>query len=349
MSLSEFELIDRFFKSRMTGNLHPAVRLGIGDDAAIMHGRAGQPLCVCTDVLVSGVHFPAGAVPAEIGQRALRVNLSDLAAMGARPVCFTLGLTLPSADEQWLSGFSLGLLGAAEQFGCSLVGGDTTRGPLSISITAIGEVPSGAPVRRNGAKPGDLLYVTGCLGDGQVALHHLDFDATESTAHKSALALAGHKSARKDLTPEDNAYLHRRFFRPEPRLAFADLARNLMSSAIDVSDGLHADAEHLAKTSAVRLRINLDQLPFSQSVLRLTSEAERVNAALYGGDDYELCFTAEKAYRGQIDAVAASAGLRVTAIGEVEYGSGISLFDRGVAVPANHQRGFDHFSRVDPR
>ena len=349
MSLSEFELIDRFFKSRMTGNLHPAVRLGIGDDAAIMYGRAGQPMCVCTDVLVSGVHFPAGAVPAEIGQRALRVNLSDLAAMGARPVCFTLGLTLPSADEQWLSGFSLGLLGAAEQFGCSLVGGDTTRGPLSISITAIGEVPSGAPVRRSGAKPGDLLYVTGCLGDGQVALHHLDFDATESTAHKSALALAGHKSARKDLTPEDNAYLHRRFFRPEPRLAFADLARNLMSSAIDVSDGLHADAEHLAKTSAVRLRINLDQLPFSQSVLRLTSEAERVNAALYGGDDYELCFTAEKAYRGQIDAVAASAGLRVTEIGEVEYGSGISLFDRGFAVPANHQRGFDHFSRVDPR
>ena len=349
MSLSEFELIDRFFKSRMAGDLHPAVRLGIGDDAAIMYGRAGQPLCVCTDVLVSGVHFPAGAVPAEIGQRALRVNLSDLAAMGARPVCFTLGLTLPSADEQWLSGFSLGLLGAAEQFGCSLVGGDTTRGPLSISITAIGEVASGAPVRRSGAKPGDLLYVTGCLGDGQVALHHLGFDATESTAHKSALALAGHKSARKDLTPEDNAYLHRRFFRPEPRLAFADLARNLMSSAIDVSDGLHADAEHLAKTSAVRLRINLDQLPFSQSVLRLTSEAERVNAALYGGDDYELCFTAETAYRGQIDAVAASAGLRVTAIGEVEYGSGISLFDQGVAVTANHQRGFDHFARVETR
>ena len=347
MSLSEFELIDRFFKSRMAGDLHPAVRLGIGDDAAIMYGRAGQPLCVCTDVLVSGVHFPAGAVPAEIGQRALRVNLSDLAAMGALPVCFTLGLTLPSADEQWLSGFSSGLLGAAEQFGCSLVGGDTTRGPLSISITAIGEVPSGKPVRRSGAKPGDVLYVTGCLGDGQVALHHLDFDAAESTAHQSALAVAGHKSARKDLTPEDNAYLHRRFFRPEPRLAFADLARNLMSSAIDVSDGLHADASHLAKTSAVRLCINLDQLPFSQSVLRLTSEAERVNAALYGGDDYELCFTAETACRSQIDAVAASAGLRVTAIGEVKHGSGVSLFDRGVAAPANHQRGFDHFFRVE--
>mgnify|MGYP002848703844 CR=1 FL=1 len=349
MSLSEFELIDRFFKSRMTGDLHSAVRLGIGDDAAIMNGRAGQPMCVCTDVLVSGVHFPARAVPAEIGQRALRVNLSDLAAMGARPVCFTLGLTLPSADEQWLSEFSSGLLGAAEQFGCSLVGGDTTRGPLSISITAIGEVPSGEPVRRSGAKPGDVLYVTGCLGDGQVALHHLDFDAAESTAHQSALAVAGHKSARKNLTPEDNAYLHRRFFRPEPRLAFADLARNLMSSAIDVSDGLHADAGHLAKTSAVKLRINLDQLPFSKSVLRLTSEAERVNAALYGGDDYELCFTAETAYRGQIDAVAASAGLRVTEIGEVEYGSGIGLFDRGVAAPANHQRGFDHFSRVETR
>ena len=347
MSLSEFELIDRFFKSRMTGDLHPAVSLGIGDDAAIMHGRPGQSLCVCTDVLVNGVHFPAGADPAEIGQRALRVNLSDLAAMGARPVCFTLGLTLPSADVRWLSGFSSGLFGAAEQFGCSLMGGDTTRGPLSISITAIGEVPSGQAVSRSGAKPGDVLYVTGCLGDGQVALHQLDFEAAESTVHKPVLAEVGHQSVRRDLTPEDHAYLYRRFFRPEPRLAFADLSRNLMSSAIDVSDGLHADAGHLARASAVELRINLDQLPFSRSVLGLTSEAERVNAALYGGDDYELCFTAETACRDRIGEIAASAGLRVTEIGEVRHGNGVSLFDRGVAATADHQRGFDHFSRME--
>ena len=347
MPLSEFELIDRFFKSRFTGNLHSAVSLGIGDDAAVLTGLAGQSVCVCTDVLVSGIHFPAHADPAEIGQRALRVNLSDLAAMGAKPVCFTLGLTLPSADEQWLSKFSSGLFSAAEQFGCSLVGGDTNRGPLSISITAVGEVPSGRPVTRGGAMPGDLLYVTDCLGGGQVALHYLGFSAAEPIARKATLAEARKKAVHRDLTREEEAYLLGRFFRPEPRFAFADLTRNLMSSAIDVSDGLHADAGHLATASGVGLRINLDKLPFAQQVLDLTSEEECVTAALFGGDDYELCFTAAITHKDKIEKVASTLELRVTAIGEVQQGSGVSLFNEGVAVSANHGRGFDHFPTVD--
>ena len=347
MSLSEFELIDRFFKSRFLENLHPAVSLGIGDDAAVLTGTAGQSLCVCTDVLVSGVHFPADGDPAEIGQRALRVNLSDLAAMGARPVCFTVGLTLAFADEEWLSRFSSGLFSAAQQFGCSLVGGDTSRGPLSISITAIGEVPSGKPVTRTGAKLGDVLYVTDCLGGGQIALRHLGFSAAEPIAKRAAPAEALQREGHRGLTRGEEEYLLTRFFRPEPRIAFAERTRNLMSSAIDVSDGLHADASHLASASGVGLRINLDKLPFAQQVQSLTSEEERVTAALYGGDDYELCFTAATTHKEQIEAAASALGLRVTAIGEVQQGKGVGLFYEGVAAPAQHRRSFDHFFTVE--
>src|SRR5690606_9849738 len=230
VALHEFDLIRRFFT--VIGGAGPHIALGVGDDGALLDQAPGCQLAISTDTLVEGVHFPVACDPEALAGRALRVNLSDLAAMGAEPLGFQLALTLPSADEVWLAAFSRGLARDAGLFGCPLMGGDTTRGPLAITVTVIGTLPAGAALRRGGAGAGDLLYVTGTLGDARGAL---------------------------DVPRE--AHLAARYWRPEPRLAAGRLLRQFASAALDVSDGLAQDAGHIAAASGLGCRIEADRLP----------------------------------------------------------------------------------------
>ena len=333
MSLSEFELIERYFKSAFSQSLKSSISVGIGDDAALFFPTPGQQGCICTDVLVSDVHFPANADSFDIAQRALRVNLSDLAAMGARPVCFTLGLTLPHADEDWISRFGGGLFSAASAFDCPLVGGDTTRGPLNISITVYGEVPAGEALQRAGAQAGDNLYVTGQLGKGKTALNALGFDSSTDDS----------QSKESDMTPEQISHLYNCFYRPEPRLAFAAASRRLISSAIDISDGLYADSGHLARASGLALQINAHELPFDGIVTELTDPAQRVDAALFGGDDYELAFTAAPGVEASLFRIASELDLAITCIGSVSAGTGVTVQDEQGIVKLDGRHSFDHF------
>lgn len=353
MSLSEFELIDRYFKSAFSQGPSPGISLGIGDDAAVISPTVGQQGCICTDVLVGDVHFSAAADPSDIAQRALRVNLSDLAAMGARPVCFTLGLTLPGADENWLSGFAAGLLAASSRFDCPLVGGDTTRGPLNIAITVYGEVPDGEALRRSGAREGDSVFVTGHLGKGKTALEVLGLGKTaddgddRKTGSGSGEFNTGEGNSRQnkrsDLTPDQKNFLHRCFYQPEPRLTFAATARRYVSSAIDVSDGLYADLGHMARASGQAMHVNIRALPFAEPVIALTDLAQRRSAALFGGDDYEICFTAAPADAAVLETIAAESEVAITRIGEVAAGTGVTLFDDGEMLGIEGNHSFDHF------
>jgi len=340
MSLSEFELIDRYFNSVFSQGLSPGISLGIGDDAAVISPRAGQQGCICTDVLVADVHFPAAADPSDIAQRALRVNLSDLAAMGATPVCFTLGLTLPAADEEWLSHFAAGLLAAASRFDCPLVGGDTTRGPLNIAITVYGEVPAGEALCRSGAREGDSVFVTGSLGNGRTALEALDLGKTgDSIDEKEAIR----DMKRSDMTPDHKDFLYQRFYQPEPRLTFAAAARQYINSAIDLSDGLYADLGHLARASGQAIHVDAGALPFAEAVIALTDSAQRQSAALFGGDDYEICFTAAVDSAPALEVIAAESEVVITCIGEVAAGTGVTVLDDGNIVSTEGNHGFDHF------
>lgn len=351
MPLSEFELIDRYFESAFSqgpgSGPSPRISLGIGDDAAVISPTAGQQGCICTDVLVGDVHFPATADPADIAQRALRVNLSDLAAMGANPVCFTLGLTLPAADETWLSRFAAGLLAASSRFDCPLVGGDTTRGPLNIAITVYGEVPVGEALRRSGARVGDRIFVTGNLGKGRTALEALSLGKTgDNTEIDSGEDIGASKIS--NMTPDHKDFLYQCFYQPEPRLTFAAAARRYISSAIDLSDGLYADLGHLARASGQAMHIDAGALPFAEAVIALTDSVQRRGAALFGGDDYEICFTAAADSAAELEAIATESEVAITCIGEVAAGTGMTVLDDGHIVSMEGMNGFDHF-RGDSR
>lgn len=319
MALGEFELIRRHFSSLTEGGR--GIVLGVGDDAAVTALDAGEQLVTCTDTLVKGVHFPADASPAEIATRALCVNLSDLAAMGAEPRWYTLALTLESADEDWLREFSRGLADVASACGFALIGGDTTRGPLCISVTAIGSVPAGAWLARGGARPGDALYVTGRLGEGAAALAFLQ--------------------GRLACSADEASYLRGRFYRPSPRLREGVLLRPFASAAIDVSDGLLADAGHIATRSGVQLVVDISRVPLPA----VNADHEtRLYWALAGGDDYELCFTVPAAHRPAVDALIASAELAAQCIGEVRAGAGVVCHERGTPwQPARPLSGYQHF------
>lgn len=258
----EFELIRRHF-SRLAPEA-PGLRLGIGDDCALVELPPAHELAVTTDTLVAGRHFPPSTAPFDIGWKALAVNLSDLAAMGAEARWFTLALTLPSADPVWLEGFADGLQALARQCGVALIGGDTTRGPLSITVTAMGVVPAGAALRRSGARPGDRICVTGTLGDAALALRLLD-------------------------SPSLLAALRERLDRPQPRLSAGIALRGLATAALDLSDGLAGDLGHILAASGVGAEISLQALPVSAWFNGLAPEAERHEWMLRGGDDYELC------------------------------------------------------------
>ena len=316
--MGEFDLIERFFK-------RPAQRqpLGVGDDCALLAPAPGTQLAVSSDMLVEGRHFLPDADPRQLGHKCLAVNLSDLAACGARPLAFTLALALPAADEAWLAPFSEGLLALADAHGCELVGGDTTRGPLNLCLTVFGEVPAGQALLRSGARDGDDLYVSGTLGDARLALQALRGDVQVSAPVMAA--------ARERLD------------RPTPRVALGLALRGLATSAIDISDGLLGDLGHVLRASGVGATVDADVVANLLAASDAVGPELRRAYTLAGGDDYELAFTAPPAAREAVRAAAAQADTRVTRIGQIEATRGLRLVDaHGQSVPG-HFASFDHF------
>lgn len=315
----EFALIDRI---RARVRARADVVLGIGDDAAVLRVPAGHHLVVSTDTLVAGVHFPAETAPADIGWKALAVNLSDLAAMAAAPAWCTLALTLPDADADWVDAFLDGFLELADEHDVALVGGDTTAGPLSITVTVHGLVPEGQALRRDGARAGDEVWVTGSIGDAAGAL--------------SQWRARGPCSAK----------LRHRLDRPTPRIAVGLALRGRASAGIDLSDGLAADLGHVLAASGVGARIDLGRLPTSRTLADHFEEAQRWPLQLSGGDDYELCFTAPASAAFAIEQALAACGVTGTVVGQLVAGSGLQFATpEGEAyVPA--AAGFQHFQGV---
>jgi thiamine-monophosphate kinase len=319
MSLGEFDLIARWFT-------RPARRapLGVGDDCALLQLLPGQQLAVSTDLLVEGRHFLSTVPPRSLGHKALAVNLSDLAACGAKPLAFTLALALPSVDEHFLDGFSAGLWALAEQHGIELVGGDTTAGPLTICITVFGEVPTGQALLRSGAQVGDEWWVSGRLGDARLALEVM----------RGALALdaAGWLQARLAME------------QPQPRVGLGLALRGLATAAIDLSDGLIGDIGHVLQRSGVGAELDLQALPCSE-LLRAQSPELRQRCLLAGGDDYELLFAAPAAAHQQVLAAGRAAATPVTCIGRVVAEPGLRIRDElGRALDLSSLRAFDHFA-----
>jgi len=315
---SEFELIRRYFTQ-------PAKRavLGVGDDAALLRARAGMELAVSTDMLVAGTHFFADADPRRLGHKSLAVNLSDMAAMGAIPRWALLSLALPAAEPAWLRAFSGGFLALARAYGVDLVGGDTTRGPLNICVTIIGEVPRGRALRRDGAKAGDDVWASGRMGE-------------------AALAVA-HRKRQVRLTASELARCERALELPQPRVALGCALCNLAHSAIDISDGLAADLGHICERSRLGAEVWIDSIPRSPALRRLAATKAGLDALLAGGDDYELCFTASQQARGRILRLAARMGLALTRIGRMRRGQGVQFTASDGRVISWAKRGFDHF------
>ena len=319
--MGEFELIERYFAA--VGAQRPDVVLGVGDDAALLQLPPGRELVACTDTLVNGRHFPDGFDAADIGWRALAVNLSDLAAMGAEPAWATLALTLPALDEEWLDGFVAGFAALATAHGVALVGGDTTRGPLTITVQALGSVPAGRAIRRRGARAGDLLYVTGWPGDAAAGLALLQGRLGGGGADRAALEL--------------------KFRRPEPRVGFGTQLRGIASACIDVSDGLAGDLGRLVAASGVGAVVRAAELPLSRALFALAGESRARDFALGGGDDYELLFTVPPPARLALAQLSAGAGAPAChCIGEIVAGRGVRVVgEKGdLSLPP----GWDHFA-----
>ena len=317
--MGEFDLIARYFA-------RPAKRspLGTGDDCALLAPAPGMQLAVSTDMLVEGRHFLSTVDPARLGHKALAVNLSDLAACGAKPLAFTLALSLPAVDEAWLEGFSRGLFALADAHDCDLVGGDTTRGPLNICITVFGEVPQGAALLRSGARAGDDLWVSGTLGDARLALE----------VFRGTLEL-----------PSELFTLARaRMEMPSPRVALGQALRGIASSAVDVSDGLIGDLGHILGASRVGATLDADAATALIAIEPpgLHTEVLRI-CALSGGDDYELIFTAPASARDAVMQAGAASGTRVTRIGRIDADAGLRIVD-AAGTPVSQRFGsFDHF------
>jgi thiamine-monophosphate kinase len=319
VALGEFELIRRFFAAAACARRGPGIALGIGDDCALLAPGPGEHLAVSTDTLVEGVHFPYQAPPSALGQRALAVAASDLAAMGAAPLGFTLALTLPEVDAHWLEAFAQGLDAMAQACDLRLVGGDTTRGPLSLTLTVFGAVPAGTALTRSGAKPGDLLCVGATLGEAAGALP----------------LVLGQRCAPIALAEP----LLARYWSPRPQFALGLALRGLASAALDISDGLLADCGHIAEASGVGLRIEQSRVPLSDAVQGLAGGPAALQAALCGGDDYVLAFTLPVAREPQLR----KTGHTFHVIGQVVSGSGVQLLnDQGQDITPR-QRGYQHF------
>ena len=322
MACGDFELIARYF-DRVTSSRRD-VEKGIGDDCALLSVPEKQSLAISTDTLVAGVHFLADIHPADLGYKALAVNLSDLAAMGADPAWLTLALTLPNVDESWLESFSDSLFELLDYYDMQLIGGDTTRGPLSMTLGIHGLVPQGRALRRSGARIGDWIYVTGTLGDSAAGL---------------ALLLGQEQLS----NPAAHEALIKRHLRPIPRILQGQALRDLASSAIDISDGLISDLGHVLKASDCGARINLDALPLSEPLKQNFSSEQCLHWALSGGEDYELCFTVPEINRGALDVALGYLGVPFTCIGQMgPQSEGLVLLQDDRVVEFNH-KGFDHF------
>jgi thiamine-monophosphate kinase len=324
--MGEFELIRRHFQ-RPARSAAPGVALGIGDDCALLLPRAGWQLAVSTDMLVQDRHFFADVAPDALGHKALAVNLSDLAAMGARPLGFTLALALPSADDAWLATFASGLLALADAHGCPLVGGDTTRGPLNICITVLGEVQPGQALRRDAARVGDDLYLSGRTGEARLALE-LMRGTQWARQHASAAALPR---------------LRERLERPTPRLALGQALAGAAHAAIDLSDGLCGDLGHMLAASGVGAEIELALLPVAPD-LQVLPQALQLDCLLNGGDDYELLFTAGPGLRAAVASAAQATGTPVQRIGRITAPTGLRLLDAAGHEVALRTHSFDHFA-----
>ena len=327
--MGEFDLIARYFT-------RPVQRaaLGVGDDCALLAPAPGMQLAVSSDMLVEGRHFFAGTDPQQLGHKALAVNLSDLAACGARPLAFTLALALPGVQEAWLAGFARGLLALADAHGCELVGGDTTQGPLNICITVFGEVPAGAALLRSGARPGDDIYVSGTLGDARLAL-----DVLREPARAAALPAALLAAARLRLEA------------PTPRVALGLALRGVASSALDVSDGLLGDLGHILRASGTGACIDTSKTMnlIAASAYSISTRGQIDTELLHqctlaGGDDYELAFTAPVARRAAVAAAALASSTPVTRIGRIEAEPGLRLVDAQGRPVVQRYASFDHFA-----
>lgn len=323
--MNEFALIRRYFTgvgAASAGVARADVALGIGDDCAVLNPPPGMRLALTTDTLNAGIHFPVATDPYAIGFKSLAVNLSDLAAMGATPAWFSLNLSLPEVSEDWLAGFSQGLFALAQEYGVQLIGGDTTRGPLGIGITAVGFLPADKALTRAGARVGDRIYVTGSLGDAALALAVLKRELT--------------------LDEEQRSHVFAKLNRPPPRVAEGARLLDLASACIDISDGLIADLGHILAASRVGARIDLRRLPISAAYASVSAEFGWLLAATHG-DDYELCFTLPAARQAVFDGLLPRFACGVTYIGDIEAEPGLRLYDgrEPVALPA--RAGFDHF------
>ena len=330
MAISEFEIIRRNFAGR--GVDRGDVVIGIGDDGAVVRVPSDCDLVTVVDTLVVGVHFPHETRPQDVGHKALAVNLSDVAAMGAVPAWATLALTLPHADAAWLSAFARGFFGLAEQYGVQLVGGDTTYGPLTVTVQVQGWVRTGQAVRRSGARPGDVIYLTGSVGDAGLALRAWQQN--------------------QDLPAVDGEYLFSRLHRPTPRCKEGEALSGAVTAMVDISDGLAADLGHILDASGVGATLNLQSIPLSPSFFAVTdsgkyylNEAERLRLALSAGDDYELCFTASAAQGRRVEELFSNFSCGCHAIGIIEAAPGLRLRQTdGTLLPLEHS-GYEHFSQ----
>lgn len=315
--MSEFDLIQRYFTRPAPGAI-----LGVGDDAALLQIADGMELAVSTDMLVSGTHFFPDADPFLLGHKTLAVNLSDLAAMGAVPRWATLALSLPSVDENWLRRLSEGFFALADEHGVELVGGDTTRGPLNLNVTIMGEVPRGKALRRSGALVGDDIWVSGSLGAAALGLAQLQ----------------GRIELPEEVRLSCLAALHR----PQPRVALGLALRNISSSAIDISDGLLADLGHILECSRVGAKLDFDSIP--AGIPQHIEESLLRHCILSGGDDYELCFTAATAKRTEIETIAAKLRLPLARIGSIIAGQHCAVYAADGSVMTTKESGYDHFA-----
>lgn len=318
--VSEFDLIRQYF-TRPT----PKTKLGVGDDAALVEVNAGHELAISVDMLVAGTHFFADTDPYNLGWKSLAVNLSDMAAMGAEPKWATLALALPEADEAWVAAFANGFFACAERFGVDLIGGDTTKGPLCISVQIMGQVPAGKALRRDGAKVGDDIWVSGNLGDAAMALNHLlnKFPLNAEELRQTLPAL----------------------LKPQPRVELGLALRNIAHSAIDISDGLLADLGHILEASGVGAELNLADIPCS-SILQNHLHIPFVQSMLLaGGDDYELCFTAPPSTHIRIEELGHNLGLKLKRIGKICGTHGLIIRDADNNLIETGKTGFDHFTR----
>lgn len=320
--LSEFALIERYF--RKAGAMRPDVNLGVGDDAALLESPAGAELVAAMDTLVAGVHFPHGSPPASIGHRVLAVNLSDLAAMGARPAWALLSLTLPRIEEAWLEEFTAGFAALARAHDVALVGGDTTCGPLSATIQITGHVARSSALLRSGGQPGDLVFVSGTPGDAAAGL----------AIEQSRLAASS----------DPTGYLRKRFLYPSPRLALGDYLRTYATACIDVSDGLLGDAGKLAHASGCGVEIALGEVPVSEELVSAVGDQRARELALTGGDDYELCFTVRPSEVERLRHNMPPQRWGYRCIGALREASGSFVTSQGNVIEFSHS-GYDHFAQ----